>query len=656
MAKARGQTPNLYHNKDQASVTEYPRVLNNSGKKDELNHWSKIRDECSEVLKAIPPTKPLEWIRSDARPTVPPRERGRGKFNPRDFDAYPYALMESDLYDPTGADFEWPPDGTKLSDFGVYMAVRHLRKDIRRHKYPADFESDGHIRPTRVPYGPTVGLRAHGATWFPVYAGYYILCGGDYVHQAMWLLRPFKDFKRSPAQYPHDRFLAGLVTGEVKEYHIKTTKGDTSNIRDLQYINRANDDVHSWDGTWLCVKHNQLDCIVIRDTDRYIQFPDLSATPASVPVLEKFKNNLDIPTSTLPCRYQPTKILKRANIGGSSQGKYTGPLFEQNDTGEDESPAAPLSQTNNPNLAFFLGLGSRGFRPINQVLQAELATTGSIPAISPGEPPAPTQPVISEPVTASSEPLIPVPVGSTPATNTIANPVPHPELTTTGSVPALSPGEPNPNPEPPAPTQTEPATADSGVEPLNPEPPVPAQTEPAIPIPEKPMTVEPAITNSELPTQTLLSDSITTSVAPTSNTCLPREGPSQLPLIQRYSPTPNHQLMFDEFLNQDFDNLYSPTPSRRRTLSNLNLPERRPELSGSNLPQTSDTEAEENLDNHSTTGSQIELYNPTRSVGTQTGSQLLDYAYLSRTLCSLKRKRSFCDDTDREVENIIRRL
>ncbi|KAI2792666.1 hypothetical protein POX_b02706 [Penicillium oxalicum] len=84
----------------------------------------------------------------------------------------------------------WPPKFTRLSDELVYMATKFLKASERTLKYPYDFNDRGDIREKRVPSGVSPLNWAHGLPFFPVFKGYYILCGREHAKWIGWLLNP----------------------------------------------------------------------------------------------------------------------------------------------------------------------------------------------------------------------------------------------------------------------------------------------------------------------------------------------------------------------------------------------------------------------------------------------------------------------------------
>lgn len=82
----------------------------------------------------------------------------------------------------------FPPANTRLSDELVYLATKFLKLKDRARDYPYDFLSNGDIDPGRVPSGVGPIVFAHGLPFFPVFKGYYILCGRKHVSWVGWML------------------------------------------------------------------------------------------------------------------------------------------------------------------------------------------------------------------------------------------------------------------------------------------------------------------------------------------------------------------------------------------------------------------------------------------------------------------------------------
>jgi hypothetical protein len=94
----------------------------------------------------------------------------------------------------------WPPKFTRLSDELVYLATKFLKASERGANYPYDFNDRGDIREQRVPSGVSPIVWAHGLPFFPVFKGYYILCGREHARWVGWLLN--KKEHRVTVGYP----------------------------------------------------------------------------------------------------------------------------------------------------------------------------------------------------------------------------------------------------------------------------------------------------------------------------------------------------------------------------------------------------------------------------------------------------------------------
>ncbi|CAI7587464.1 unnamed protein product [Penicillium glandicola] len=81
-----------------------------------------------------------------------------------------------------------PPSNNRLSDELVYLVVKFTGAHERARRYPYDFDKLGDIKPQRVSSGPAPIVWAHGLPFFPVYKGYYILCGREHAGCIGWLL------------------------------------------------------------------------------------------------------------------------------------------------------------------------------------------------------------------------------------------------------------------------------------------------------------------------------------------------------------------------------------------------------------------------------------------------------------------------------------
>lgn len=107
------------------------------------------------------------------------------------------------LWDPIKEN-RWPPRNVQLSDCWVYLTVKLLPREERALRYPADFDKEGNIRPSRVPCGNPPVVYAHGLYCLPVYKLSYVLCGEKLAAYGNWILGSQRS-RRGPA------FTLGLV-------------------------------------------------------------------------------------------------------------------------------------------------------------------------------------------------------------------------------------------------------------------------------------------------------------------------------------------------------------------------------------------------------------------------------------------------------------
>lgn len=100
------------------------------------------------------------------------------------------------------------PEKRRLTDTGIYLAIKYLKSKHRYERHPYDFIRTGHIFRARVPSGKPVILWAHGIAWIAVWRKSHILCGDKLAHRAGWLLETGLE-ERKPSG--DAAFLAGIV-------------------------------------------------------------------------------------------------------------------------------------------------------------------------------------------------------------------------------------------------------------------------------------------------------------------------------------------------------------------------------------------------------------------------------------------------------------
>ncbi|KXG45198.1 uncharacterized protein PGRI_041110 [Penicillium griseofulvum] len=137
-----------------------------------------LRDHCSAALASHMKTNPdVVWTKENSdNAMMRPEEAAQFKL-----------VLDVQFDEETGQPI-FPPPYTRLSDELVYLMTKFMASQERGRRYPYDFDSIGNIRPERVSSGPAPIIWAHGIPFFPVYKGYYILCGRENVKCIGWLL------------------------------------------------------------------------------------------------------------------------------------------------------------------------------------------------------------------------------------------------------------------------------------------------------------------------------------------------------------------------------------------------------------------------------------------------------------------------------------
>ncbi|KAJ5435928.1 hypothetical protein N7445_006813 [Penicillium cf. griseofulvum] len=137
-----------------------------------------LRDRCSTALATYLKTNPdVVWAPKD-HDMNPPMKGEPAQFK---------LVLDVQFNEETGQPI-FPPRYTRLSDELVYLVTKFVNSRERGLQYPYDFDNIGNIRPERVSSGPGPIVWAHGIPFFPVYKGYYILCGRANVNCIGWLL------------------------------------------------------------------------------------------------------------------------------------------------------------------------------------------------------------------------------------------------------------------------------------------------------------------------------------------------------------------------------------------------------------------------------------------------------------------------------------
>ncbi|KGO76542.1 hypothetical protein PITC_088210 [Penicillium italicum] len=138
-----------------------------------------LRDRCSRVLAGHLKANPdVIWTPKDGYGRYPTSKKEEAQLK----------LVLDVQYDQKNREWEFPPANNRLSDELVYLVVKFMNSRDRARQYPYDFDSMGHINSDRVSSGPAPIIWAHGLPFFPVYKGYYILCGRAHAECIGWLL------------------------------------------------------------------------------------------------------------------------------------------------------------------------------------------------------------------------------------------------------------------------------------------------------------------------------------------------------------------------------------------------------------------------------------------------------------------------------------
>ncbi|CAI7603743.1 unnamed protein product [Penicillium bialowiezense] len=156
-----------------------------------LERQADIKADCQDLLRVhIEHNPDVEWKPEDGAGQQANLRREKARLS---------LVLQLEFDEETGRP-RFPPPNTRLSDEWVYLAIKHMKCVLRGQRYPYDFDKKGCIDPDRVPSGPAPIIWAHGLPFFPIYKGYYILCGRDHAECMGWLIneKTAKVMKRSP--------------------------------------------------------------------------------------------------------------------------------------------------------------------------------------------------------------------------------------------------------------------------------------------------------------------------------------------------------------------------------------------------------------------------------------------------------------------------
>ncbi|OQE46286.1 hypothetical protein PENCOP_c001G08810 [Penicillium coprophilum] len=138
-----------------------------------------LRDRCTSLLADHLKTNPdVVWTPASGQANPSNKEEEKAQLE---------LVLDIQFDEETGQP-TFPPSNTRLSDELVYLVTKFVDSRERGRRYPYDFDTMGNINPHRVSSGPAPTVWAHGLPFFPVYKGYYILCGRANVECIGWLL------------------------------------------------------------------------------------------------------------------------------------------------------------------------------------------------------------------------------------------------------------------------------------------------------------------------------------------------------------------------------------------------------------------------------------------------------------------------------------
>jgi hypothetical protein len=139
-----------------------------------------FQTDCFELLRYHNTYPEIEWRDKDGPGTTATRWSEKAQLK----------LVNRLSFSETGK-IQFPPPNTRLCDELVYLATKSLNFGERALWYPYDFNKKGDINPNRVSSGAAPIIWAHGLPFFPVYKGYYILCGREHAICIGWLINEY---------------------------------------------------------------------------------------------------------------------------------------------------------------------------------------------------------------------------------------------------------------------------------------------------------------------------------------------------------------------------------------------------------------------------------------------------------------------------------
>ena len=153
----------------------------------------------------------ITWEEARQNPPPPPQRTIAGQIVREELDRLPVLEIERLIDSPEQVhmfmEVPWPHN-VELTDIGIFIARSVLSAAECGNLFPSTFDSNGHVRTTRIPKGPPVLARAFGITWIVTIDDRTILCGEELGKRFSWLVHI--DRPPSPAA-TSSRFRAGQV-------------------------------------------------------------------------------------------------------------------------------------------------------------------------------------------------------------------------------------------------------------------------------------------------------------------------------------------------------------------------------------------------------------------------------------------------------------
>ncbi|PYH46002.1 uncharacterized protein BP01DRAFT_382185 [Aspergillus saccharolyticus JOP 1030-1] len=195
---------------------------------EDLEH---LRYRCMELLDDYhEPTS--FWTLGDPPPPKPEKPQGQ-IFTDKPYRHWP---LVRGVWDPLK--HGWPPEGVRLSDAWMYQVFRYMSRNERTTRYWSEFQGDGAIRANRVPMGETFVGVAHGLESYPVFKGWYVLCGGAVAKRyKTWMLSP-SSYTRIGGLSNLSSLFFGVVFPQKGQIHIHREELKAHYFEHVMHIGR----------------------------------------------------------------------------------------------------------------------------------------------------------------------------------------------------------------------------------------------------------------------------------------------------------------------------------------------------------------------------------------------------------------------------------